>query len=142
MQIDFFVIDSNSKMQALQRLCLLLEQPYTDQQTIYINAATKEDAELIDNLLWIYREDSFLAHELIENASNSTPIAIGVNPEPGNTRDILVNLQTDIPEHINTFSRIIEVVFKDPAIEELARERYRKYREQGHELTTHKLKAN
>lgn len=129
-------------MQALQKLCQVLEQPYGNQQKVYIHTATREEADLLDRLLWTYREDSFLAHELQDNADANTPIVIGINAEPESPRDILLNLHTEIPTYINNFSQVFEFIFKDPVVEQQGRERYRKYREQGFELNTHKLKAN
>lgn len=141
MKVDFYVIDSKSKMQALNRLCYELEEPYADRQTVFINATSKEEAELIDKLLWTYREDSFLAHELLDNADDNTTIVIGANQQPNCATDILVNLQTEVPANLAQFKQIIEFVFKDSVVEQLGRDRYRKYRDQGHEINTHKLKA-
>lgn len=141
MKVDFYVIDSNSKMQALNRLCYTLEKPYADKQTVFINTTSKEEAELIDKLLWTYRDDSFLAHELLDNADDNTTIVIGANQQPNSATDILVNLQTEVPANLAQFRQVIEFVFKDSVVEQLGRDRYRQYRDQGHEINTHKLKA-
>jgi len=146
MKVDFYVIDSNSRMQALRELCLLLEKPYADQEPVHIHASTQEEADLVDRLLWTYREDSFLAHQLETDSEDDAPIQIGINTEPTKVPDknnsLLVNLTTEIPEYYHKFNRVIELVFTDQVAQQLGRERYREYRKLGCELMTHKIKAN
>ena len=147
MKVDFYVMENMGRMQALRELCLLLETPYDAGQSVYIHTAGKDDAEQLDKLLWTYRDDSFLAHQIKEPGSDNTaPILIGMDDTPSQTpskiESVLVNLTTQIPAFYKQFGRVIEIVFGDPAGQQSARDRFRQYREKGCELNTHKMKVN
>lgn len=143
MKVDFYVMENMGRMQALRELCLLLETPYDAGQSVYIHTAVKDDAEQLDKLLWTYRDDSFLAHQIKEPGSqNTSPILIGIDDTPTQAEGVLVNLTTQIPAFYQEFERVIEIVFSDPAAQQSARDRFRQYREKGCELNTHKLKVN
>lgn len=140
MQIDFYVMDDASRMQAWRQLCMLLEAPYALQQPVFVHVDTMEEANQLDKLLWTYRDDSFLAHEIAHEASTA-PILIGMQT-PASAAGVLVNLTGQVPASLRQFQRIIELVFADPVVQQNARQRYRHYREQGLELNTHKIKVN
>ena len=141
MQVDFYVMEDMGRVQALRELCLLLEKPYECGETIYIHTTTLDEAEQLDKLLWTYRDDRFLAHQIINNESNtSAPIEIGIS-RPDHHKGTLVNLTSEIPEFYQQFSRVIEPVFSEPAAQQASRDRFRQYRDQGCELKTHKMKV-
>ena len=52
---------------------------------------------------------------------------------------MLINLTGELPESADGVSRIAEIVPPDPDAVKWGRERYRRYREQGFELDTHKV---
>lgn len=139
MQVDFYVMEDGGRMQALRELCLLLEAPYAAKQSVFIFTHSMEESEQLDKLLWTYRDDSFLAHE-IQGAESSAPIQIS-HLAPVNSSKVLVNLSHSIPAFYPQFERIIEMVYHDAAAQQSARERFRQYREQGLTLNTHKMKV-
>ena len=145
--VDFHVIEPASSQQAHRYACQLIEKAYqAGQQPIYVHTDTRADAERFDTLLWTYRDDSFLPHELHSaTQSQAARIQIGYadnmpNYTPENSC-ILINLSKDLPSNHQTFAAIIEIVFSDPAVQQLARERFKQYRQYGYSLNTHKLKA-
>jgi DNA polymerase-3 subunit chi len=141
--IDFYVIEQASSEQSLLFACKLIEKAYTDKQVIYIHTESIEAAEYMDDLLWSFRDDSFLPHTLVDTKHNDLPpILIGYEQAPETHQSVLVNLAKQVPEFYNQYQRIIEIVFSDPDVQQLARERYKHYRDQGHDIHTHKLKAN
>ncbi len=143
MNVDFYVMENAGRMQALRELCLLLEAPYNAKESIYIYTAETNDDEHLDKLLWTYRDDSFLAHQLVaENADNTSPILIGSETPAAAQNNVLVNLSGTLPVFYRQFKRIIELVFADPSVQQAARERFRQYREQGCDIQTHKMKVN
>jgi DNA polymerase-3 subunit chi len=142
MKVDFYVYENVGKQQALRELCLLLEAPYAEKQPIHLHTTSASEADLIDKLLWTYREDSFLAHQVIaEDNDMAAPIQIGVQTPPVRIEGVLVNLSADIPAFYSGFQRVIELVYADPTVQQAARDRFRQYREQGCDINTHKMKV-
>lgn len=141
--IHFYVLEIASGQKSLYFACQLIEKMYTEDKHVYVHAQTQEEAERFDALLWTYRDDSFVPHNLYQQADDfSPPIQIGVNAPPTHHQDTLINLSRDIPRFFKQFKQVIEIVFLDAVVQQLGRERYKQYREQNCEITTHKLKAN
>lgn len=142
MIVDFYVMEGASRTQAWRELCLLLEAPYAADQPVYVRTASADDAKQLDELLWTYRDDSFLAHQITAQANAAlAPIEIGVSDAPIRKTGVMVNLTKEIPDFYQEFNRVIEIVFDEPLVQQQARERFRQYREQGCELNTHKIKV-
>jgi DNA polymerase-3 subunit chi len=110
---------------------------------LHINANSREDAVVLDSLLWTFRDISFLPHALADDgAADSAPIVIGWPGIAPRSNQALINLCEDIPGFAGDFTRIIEPV---PAVAELrdqSRRRFRGYRERGWELATHEPGQN
>jgi|SRR5579885_171017 DNA polymerase-3 subunit chi len=144
MKIDFYVLDTQSGQQSLFFACQLIEKIHTEQhRRIYVNMNSREEAERFDALLWTYRDDSFLPHDIYrQDNPNPPPIQIGHHEAPDGSREVLLNLSRDFPLFHENFEHVIEIVFSDPLVQQLARERYKQYRDKGYDINTIKLKAN
>ncbi|EKD72736.1 MAG: hypothetical protein ACD_45C00602G0009 [uncultured bacterium] len=138
-KIDFYIL---SAAKSLQFACRLIEKIYKQKHCIYIHTANQTEAHQLDELLWTYREDSFLPHNLYgEGPEPTPPIQIGFDVIPEKQRDILINLSNQVPPFYAQFIRIAELIANDPTAEEAGRERYRFYRAENCEITTHKLQT-
>lgn len=143
MKIDFYVLEVTQAQKSLFFACQLLEKIHAENKRAYIHANSLEEAERLDGLLWTYREDSFIPHNIYQASDDAPPpIQIGYGEKPLHHQDILINLGKEIPEFYQQFNHVIEIVFTDPLVQQLARERYRLYRDNGYQITTHKIKAN
>lgn len=141
MQVDFYILETGNAQQSLFYACQLIEKAYQDQQKVYIHANSKEEAERLDNLLWTYKEDSFLPHQIYQETDFPPPIQIGTGNPPSDQQDLLINLNHLIPNFYTQFKRVIEIVFADPQVQQLARERFKQYRDQGCLMNTFKIKS-
>lgn len=139
-KIDFYVLEKASYEAALALTCKLIETIFIEKKHIYILTSTKEEAEHLNDLLWTYREDSFLPHDLYGKSEEfPPPIQIGSEASPNINHDILCNLSPNIPASYKQFNRIIEIVYNDLNVQQLARERYKRYRADACEIETIKL---
>jgi DNA polymerase-3 subunit chi len=64
---------------------------------------------------------------------------IGAGANVVDPRDLLINLCDEIPPFADSFPRVAELVTSDENCRKSSRKRYAAYRDQGHELNTHKL---
>jgi DNA polymerase-3 subunit chi len=64
---------------------------------------------------------------------------VGSDDQGIGTRDLPINLCDDIPSFMEGFARVAELVTSDETCRQASRKRYAAYRDQGHELNTHKL---
>ena len=141
-RIDFYILEDELASARLRLACRLIEKAYKNKHRIYIHAESETQAQQLDELLWTYREDSFLPHNLYgDGPEPAPPIQIGFNAVPEKHRDILINLSLTVPEFYPQFSRLLEIINTTPEIQAAGREHYRVYRQQGHEINTHKLQT-
>ncbi len=131
MRVDFYVLPAGDKDDRLPFTCRLAEKAYDQSQRIYIHAASEAQAAQLDNLLWTFRQGSFIPHALYETDDDSElPVHIGWRGEPA-SRDLLINLAPAVPPFYDRFARIAEIVDNDETARQAARERFRFYREHG-----------
>lgn len=142
MQIDFYVLETTSSQKARFFACQLIEKLYVEQQkNIYVNMTTQDEAEQFDALLWTWRDDSFIPHQVYDINKPPVSVQIGSGVTP-NVKDVLLNFHSDIPAFYPQFDYLVEIVFINPQIQQAARDRFKQYREQGHTVNTiKKLKA-
>lgn len=138
--IDFYILAEASESSRLAFTCRLLEKAYHNNHRVYVHTDHEALAQQIDELLWTYRDDSFIPHHLYgEGPDPAPPIQIGFGVTPEKHHDILINLSNNVPEFYKQFNRIIEIVSHDPAVQTASREHYKQYRGYGYDITTHKL---
>ncbi len=141
LRIDFYLLEQHDPQARWLIACRLIEKAYIRGHTVYVHCDHQKDAETIDELLWTFKEESFIPHNLQgEGPKPPPPVQIGYGAEPKGFNDILLNLSRAIPEFHQRFKRVIEIVSGDEQAKNLSREHYRQYRAQGYELFTHPIK--
>lgn len=140
MQVDFYLLTNPEYDAGWLVACRLLEKAYNRGHRVFVYCEHANDAERIDDLLWTFKDDSFIPHNLQgEGPEPSPPIQIGYSTEPRGFNDILLNLSTTIPPFFTKFRRIMEIVVADDAAKIISREHYRQYRAHGCQLNTHSI---
>lgn len=139
-RVDFYLLASELPDARWMIACRLLEKAYIKGHRIYVHCENQHDAEFLDDLLWSFRDDSFVPHNLLgEGPEPPPPVQIGFGKEPRGFNDILLNLAHDIPQFHQKFKRIMELVSNVDAEKEQSRVHYKEYRAKGYELHTHPI---
>jgi len=139
-RIDFYVSKENQDTARHTLACRITEKAYKLGNRIHIHTGSAEQAQLMDDLLWTFRDGSFLPHQQnTDNPDKNTPITIGHSKDLSNEADVLINLAQDIPSFFSQFERVAELVNEDPLYKSQARDRYKFYRDRGYDLNTHNL---
>lgn len=139
--VEFHILENASQMQSLTYACKQIEKMHLAKQTVYVHTDNVADANKIDTLLWTFREDSFVPHEVLQiKNSAKAPIHIGYSDLISEHQHSIVNLSTHIPANHSTCQHLTEIVSSDPTLQQLARERFKQYRDQGCEIKTIKVK--
>ncbi len=142
MRVDFYLLNDSQPEARWLTTCRLLEKAYRRGHTVFVYCENKNDAELLDELLWTYKEDSFVPHNLQGEGPEPPPaVQMGYGSEPRGFNDILFNMTSTIPPFHIRFRRIIEVVLGNDADKTISREHYRTYRAKGYELHTHDIES-
>ncbi len=120
--------------------CRLIEKAYLLGHQMFVHCNNQQDAETLDELLWTFKEGSFIPHNLQgEGPDKPPPIQLGYEFEPRGFSDILLNLADAVPAFFHRFSRVMEIVPHEEQAKELSRIHYREYKAYACILKTHSI---
>jgi DNA polymerase-3 subunit chi len=140
-RIDFYVLSQSGEQARQLFACRLAEKAYKLQHTVHIHTGDEATASRLDELLWTFRDGSFVPHDLVRagGGDREAPVSVGCDTEYTGSRDLLINLDDVIPACAGAFPRIAELVTSDEDSKQKSRKRFVAYRDEGHELETHKV---
>lgn len=121
----------------------LLERAREQGYVIVVRAGSAERVAQLDALLWTYEEASFLPHGSASDGNAAAqPIWLTDRDENPNRATMLMLLDGVEASDLSPFSRCADIFDgKDESAVAAARERWRRAREAGHELTYWQQKA-
>jgi len=140
-RVDFYILQASGEFARQQFACRLAEKAYKLDNRVHIHVSGPDSASRMDDLLWTFRDGSFVPHCLRDarDGTEDSPVVIGSQADGIAARDLLINLDDEIPSFAGSFPRVAEVVTSDENCRLLSRKRYATYRDQGHTINTHKL---
>ena len=140
-RVDFYVLARSGEPSRHAFACRLAEKAYRLDLTVHIHANNRDDATRIDELLWTFRDGSFVPHHLLgsERSALPSPVTIGHGEQAAESCDLLINLCDEVPDFADAFPRVAELVTSDDDCKQRSRKRFVHYRNQGHTLETHNV---
>lgn len=137
-RVDFYILQDQNPPERFA--CAISGKIFRQGLKIHLHTESRESAVALDDLLWTYRDISFVPHQLCDNSDNGdTPVTIGWPGATANHDGVLINLNAGIPDSAGDFARIIEIVAAYEPLRGQARERYRQYRDLGYEMHNHEI---
>jgi DNA polymerase-3 subunit chi len=135
-QIDFYVHVEST----LHTLCTLAAKALAKDMRVMILTPDAQTTERVDKMLWSQPAIGFLPHcRAAHRLAPVTPIILDHLPDPIVHEQVLVNLCPECPAVFSRFERVIEIVGLDATERDLARTRFRFYRDRGYDIRTHDL---
>lgn len=146
--IDFYILGQSQHNDRLMFACRLAEKAYSEGRRVYLHVGSEQDAQLLDDLMWSYKPESFLPHSIVGKAAATegsiepdTQVQIGFNQHPPHHNDVMINLISPLPGFFSRFDRVLEVVIQDEAVLKQTREHYKFYKDRGYEVTHRDLRG-
>ncbi|MGD2138601.1 MAG: DNA polymerase III subunit chi [Gammaproteobacteria bacterium] len=141
-QVDFYILNDTRQSALPVFTCRLTEKAYRQGHQVYIHTDSDRQLRQLDDLLWTFRDGSFLPHRIHAAGADSDgeePILLGHALAPEGPGDVLLNLAGEVPVFFSRFNRVAELVGGDDSQIAAARGRYRFYKDRGYNLNTHNL---
>jgi DNA polymerase-3 subunit chi len=139
-RIDFYVLSDQVLNGRLLLACRLAEKAYRLRHKVYLHTESGEQARQLDDLLWSFRQNSFVPHALYPpSPEDRPPVLIGWTETPTIAADILINITHTVPAFFEHFQRIAELVDQQPVTLAKSRERFRIYRNKGYSPLSHNV---
>ncbi len=143
-RIDFYVTDETEPDSAMRIACRIAEKAYRQRLPTHIHTASAEQATTVEQLLWNFRPESFIPHELSDGMPDPVlkglqfpPITIGSEEPQHHEIEVVINLADKVPLFFSRHNRLAEIIDGNGKV--AGRERYKFYKDRGYELNTHKL---
>ncbi len=132
-RVDFYVLPEADLARRAEFACRLTEKAFRAGHRVYLHATDQSAAQALDKLLWGFRPQAFIPHGLV-GTDNADRVAIGWDNEPGEYREVMINLDLRVPDFVGRFERVLEVVVQDPSVRDPLRESWKHYRHYGYPL--------
>ena len=137
-RVDFYILPDGSGTERFA--CTMAKKAWDAGHRVHIHTESEENAKSIDDLLWTFRDISFVPHEIYDGALNEeTPVTIGFGDTFPEMSQVIINMDKEIPEFVNHFDRIVEIVGGDETTKQFARQRYKQYKSGDFETHDHKI---
>ncbi len=140
-EVDFYVLRKTGEQPLLQQACLITAQAWQSGCRVHVQLNSREQAQRFDDLLWTFRQDSFIPHEppgALEPTIGRA-VTLGFSATLPAQCELVVNLSEQVPDGFAECQRIAELVSPDDDFRQRARARYRHYREAGCALQNHEV---
>jgi DNA polymerase-3 subunit chi len=132
----------------LQYACRVVRKARAADKSVLAYAREPARLARFDAALWIFSALDFVPHVYVDSPlAARTPVLLTLDvAQLAPSRDVLLNLDDDAPpafsDLLNRFERMIEVVSREEADRQRARERFRCYRAAGIEPNKFEMGGN
>ncbi len=143
-QATFYLLEHNQSAGILNAhesmACIVATECWRSGKRLIIACDNKEQACRLDEELWQREPYAFIPHNLSgEGPHSGAPVELSWPGQYSNTsRDLLITLQLQVADFSLIFNQIIDFVPYENTLKQLARNRYKVYRNVGFHLTTKK----
>lgn len=138
-RVSFYVGKSQSLQARLRLACKLVEKAHMQALHTYIHLDSHASCQQLDELIWTYSDLSFIPHSLAPTQEDGVRVQLGVEHEPMENCDFLINLSNNIPDFFPRFARLAEILDQESDILQAGRTRYKFYRDRGYNIDYHQL---
>ena len=138
-QADFYVLPAADPAVRQRFLCRLAEKIVPTGHQLYVHCTSEAEARAVDQLLWSFRDESFIPHQLA-TADGDAPVIIGWQDDqiPGN--HVFVNLTEDLPAQVTGTERVVEIVVQVDAVLASTRRNFKHYKDAGYHINMNDMR--
>ena len=143
-RIDFYILESNTPQAREKFACRLIEKVQSNGHSIFVQSQAVQQSELLNDLLWSFKPESFLPHALLDSTeAKNCSIVIGNKTATDENRinDVLINFDPDVPDSFSQYNRVVEIVNKQDNSSVDGRTRYAYYKDRGYKMESHNIRG-
>ncbi|WP_240776215.1 DNA polymerase III subunit chi [Nitrincola alkalilacustris] len=138
---SYYILSDSDEDSRMRFACRLCEKILAQQLSVFILTHSESSAKRLDQLLWSFRPDSFVPHQLLGQMP-AAPIEIGHGDQLPSHRQVFLNLAGELPDSALTFERLVEVVIQQEEILAATRSNFQRCKSAGYEMQTQKTPAS
>ena len=131
-RIEFYVLPDSEQAGRARAACQLASKGWQHGLSVFIRCQDDQQCNELDELLWTFRAERFIPHEL-HGVDPLAPVVIGTEQPPASVQGVLINLSPTLSPHTDQYSRVIEIVNQQPERLTVCRDNFRLYRQRGYD---------
>ncbi len=139
-RIDFYILADEQEAARLHFACRLIDKARHMGNQVYVCSRDESQAQELDQLLWTFRPESFIPHQLHTKDDDTGSVLIGWGEDCSNHHGLLINLSHQVPEYFSRFERLVEVVCQQQDVLEATRKHYGFYRDRGYPIQSNDMR--
>ena len=136
--IDFYILPDSDIAAREQFACRLAEKAVKSNHHVFIAVDDSDCARQLSDGLWCFKPESFVAHAVQADDQEDAQVLLGWQMDDHH-HDVIINLQSQIPDQFSRFQRLTEIVVQDPTVLSATRAHFQFYRDRGYPLKCHKI---
>ena len=137
-KVTFYLLENPSQSPEYFA-CRLIDKAWRQGLAIHVHTQDENSCKAMDQLLWSWREESFIPHVIVGQQSRGELVTLGHTLPSPPYRALLVNLSLEVPDFFREFDRVCEVVMKAPDKRTVSRNKFRADRQAGIEPEVHTM---
>ena len=126
--VNFYILSQNDILNSLNTICRIIEKAFEQKNTIFVYSPNEYITNDIDQMLWTFKETSFIGHTTLEEQIPYSSIYINHFIKSIDPFSIIVNLTHNNITPTNNTGKIIEFVYNDKEQKQSSREKYLFYK--------------
>ncbi len=142
-RVDFYILEDMDRQAMLRFACRLAAKALSAGRLVHVHADGEAQAADFDELLWCYPAHRLVPHGVIGTAAaRGAPVTVGSGSALAQVeaaQTLLINLADAPLDCLDRFARAAEILVEETRA--AGRARYRRYRELGHQLEYHEMRA-
>ena len=139
-EVIFHHFENDDEKKQMNYVYRLVEKGYKKRfGQIYIHASNEEQAKLIDDQLWTFRQESFIPHSRLDDKNQNVPISIGCDTFPDANFDVIINLSDQAEDPSLRPKKIHEIVLSSEEKRSLARIKWKAYKDLNYTIKSHRV---
>ncbi len=137
-EISFYILSSDEERLRSFFCCKLIEKAYRQGIFCYLLTDSDSQTRMLDNLLWTFRPNSFIPHEIYsgELPTMGNMVLIGSLFPPDVWQKLVINFSTRTLKDLEKTGRLLDIIDNHPQRKQEGKNRYRYYQQQGLEIQT------
>ena len=138
-RVDFYVPSRDTPDERYTLACRVTEKAFQSGKQVYLYCQTPDQLTQMDERLWTFSLNSFIPHGLLGETDELVRVILGCDDPSPDVAEIVISMANTPVSTFNLFSRVAEIVGTDDSERQLARNRFKFYRDNGVEPVTHKV---
>jgi DNA polymerase III subunit chi len=117
----------------LRVVCDVVENEFLLGKKVVVNVSDEEEGKVLDNMLWSWKQSSFIPHSFVTSLTESTndPVLITTDISENLSYETMILVNPSNIEKFNNYTTVIDFAEKyNPTKIETDRKRYKLYRDQ------------